>query len=173
MHQLTDTFDLSTLDLRPGEARNLDVRVRMPPVALAGEHYEVAGGGLDSRVEISRTVGGYALRLRFDAPLAGVCMRCLGDAGQNIEIDAREVDQPGEGEDLRSPYLDGNELDLTAWARDALVLALPARVLCSPDCRGLCAGCGANLNGADPGEHVHDQGGDPRWAKLREWRQAE
>ena len=55
-------------------------------------------------------------------------MRCLEDAADQLSIDAREVDQPGGGDDLRSPYLHGEELDLLSWARDALVLALPAQI---------------------------------------------
>ena len=47
-----------------------------------------------------------------------------------------------------------------------LVLALPVRILCTAECRGLCAICGANLN-EDP-EHAHEREPDPRWAKLSE-----
>jgi uncharacterized protein len=60
-------------------------------------------------------------------------------------------------------------LDLHAWARDALALALPATLLCRDDCAGLCAVCGENLNRAAPG-HQHEAGPDPRWAKLSEIR---
>ena len=59
-------------------------------------------------------------------------------------------------------------LDLADWARDALVLAMPAQIVCSDDCRGLCPVCGANLNEVDPSEHRHEAAGDPRWAKLRD-----
>ena len=65
-------------------------------------------------------------------------------------MDAREVDQPGDVEELRSPYLDGDELDVAAWARDALALALPTQIVCSADCLGLCPVCGENLNTAAP-----------------------
>jgi uncharacterized protein len=58
-------------------------------------------------------------------------------------------------------------LDLSAWARDALALTLPTQILCRPECAGLCAVCGANLNEAGP-DHVHEQSPDPRWAKLAE-----
>jgi uncharacterized protein len=98
-------------------------------------------------------------------------MRCLADAHVPVEVDAREVDQPGiEDEELRSPYIEGAELDLRAWAHDALALALPLQLVCRPDCRGLCAVCGASLNDADPAAHRHEEGDDPRWAKLRELR---
>lgn len=168
MVQVTDTLDLSTFDLRPGEGRRLDLAVRLDPVMLAGQRYAVGSGAVDARLDMSRTLSGWALHLSFQAPLSGACMRCLEPASPSFEIDAREVDQPGGGEDLHSPYLDGDQLDLSGWARDALTLALPAQLLCREDCRGLCGVCGANLNEADPAEHRHEAGGDPRWAKLRE-----
>ena len=119
------------------------------------------------RLDISRMTGdGWALRLRFDAALRGPCMRCLEEAAPSTAVDAREVHQPGGGEDLESPYVEGEELDLRQWAHDALALALPVQVLCRPDCAGLCPTCGADLN-ADPG-HTHGPQIDPRWAKLGE-----
>jgi uncharacterized protein len=95
-------------------------------------------------------------------------MRCLADARPVIEVDAREIDQPGDAEEFHSPYVEKDQLELGAWVRDALVLAMPARLLCREDCRGLCAGCGADLNSVDPDQHRHKEAGDPRWAKLRE-----
>ena len=84
-------------------------------------------------------------------------------------MDAREVDQPtATDEELMSPYVDEGDLDLGAWARDALVLALPPKLLCRPDCAGLCPVCGESLNEAAPGAHDHPKEPDPRWAKLRE-----
>jgi uncharacterized protein len=163
-----DLFDLETLQLRPGEGRRLESEVQLDPLMLAGERYSLAGGAAPIRLDVSRTVSGYALRLQFDAPIEGVCMRCVGPAAQTIAVDAREVDQPGEDEELHSPYVDGGVLDIRAWARDALALAMPAQVVCRDECRGLCPECGANLNEVDPDEHRHEAAGDPRWAKLRD-----
>jgi uncharacterized protein len=106
------------------------------------------------------------MRLRYDVRLDGPCMRCLENADAELSIDAREVDQPGGGEDLESPYLEEQELDVRSWAHDALALALPTQILCREDCAGLCPRCGANLN-AEPG-HAHEPEPDPRWAKLSE-----
>ena len=92
-------------------------------------------------------------------------MPVAGDA--ELEVDAREVSQPGGGDELESPYVVDGVLDLRAWARDALALALPNQILCRPDCAGLCAICGADLNEAGP-EHGHERAPDPRWAKLEE-----
>ncbi len=75
-------------------------------------------------------------------------------------MDAREVDRPGGGEELDSPYVHDETLDLAAWARDAFALAVPAKVLCREDCAGLCPVCAADLNEAGP-EHHHEQRAGP------------
>jgi uncharacterized protein len=161
-------LDLGRMRLSSGEGAVEHADVKLEPVELGGQSYLVPDGMVAARIDISRTTTGYALRLRFQAPLEGPCMRCLENAGDKVEIDAREVDQPDGGEDLSSPYLDGDELDLEAWVRDALVLGLPTQIRCSAECRGLCGICGANLN-EDP-EHVHEKEPDSRWAKLSELR---
>jgi uncharacterized protein len=165
-----DTFDLSGLHLSSGEGRRLELAVAIEPFELADERYEVTLGQLPVRLDISRTTGdGYALRLRFAAQLRGPCMRCLEPATPSFAVDAREVSQPGEGEELESPYVDHGLLDLHGWARDALALALPAQLLCRPECAGLCPACGADLNVAGT-DHGHEREPDPRWAKLSELR---
>jgi uncharacterized protein len=161
--------DLERLALSSGQARALDLEVKLGPIELAGEAYVPAGGGAESRLDVSRTSSGYALRLRFDTELTGPCVRCLEPAATKLEIDSREVDQPPSRDDeLRSPYVSDGNLDVGRWANDALVLALPSQPLCRPDCAGLCAVCGESLNDTDPDAHRHDQGGDPRMAKLRD-----
>ena len=165
------SIDLARFALRAGEGRRLDLRTDPGSVELGGQRYIVDGDSIPARLDLSRTAAGYAVRLRFTAHVSGPCMRCLADAHVPVEVDAREVDQPGiEDEELRSPYIEGAELDLRAWAHDALALALPLQLVCRPDCRGLCAVCGASLNDADPAAHRHEEGDDPRWAKLRELR---
>jgi DUF177 domain-containing protein len=165
---LADTFDLGALRLTSGEGRRLELEVALDPLTLGGERYEVVPRTVAVRLDISRTTGsGYALRIAFTASLDGACMRCLGPAAPEFSVEAREVSQPGEGEELESPYVRDGVLELAAWARDALALALPAQILCRPDCAGLCAECGADLNAAGP-DHRHEPEPDPRWAKLSE-----
>lgn len=166
----TDTFDLGGLRLSAGEGRTLELAVAIDPFVLGGESYPVDPPLVNARLDVSRTTGGgYALRLRFDASLIGPCMRCLEPASPVFAVDAREVSQPGAGEELASPYLESGVLDVRAWARDALGLVLPTTLLCKPDCAGLCPVCGADLNLAGP-EHDHERQPDPRWAKLSELR---
>ena len=79
------------------------------------------------------------------------------------------MSQPGEGEELDSPYVIDGVLDLRAWARDALALALPATVLCRADCAGLCPVCGQTSTRPAPSTTT-SRAPDPRWAKLSELR---
>lgn len=166
----TDTFDLGGLRLTSGEGRRLDLHVGIDPFELGGERYTVEPSVVPAKLDISRTTGdGYALRLRFEATLDGPCMRCLTTAHPVFEVLGREVSQPGEGEELESPYVQDGVLDLKAWARDALALTVPTQVLCRPDCAGLCPICGADLNEAGE-DHGHESQPDPRWSKLSELR---
>ena len=169
MHAEGGIVELDRLALSPGQARRIDLELRLDPVKLGGQRYEPTGGGGVSRLDVSRTSTGHALRLRFTTELSGPCVRCLDPAGLSVEIDAREVDQPAAAdEELRSPYVADGELDVKRWANDAMVLALPSQPLCRPDCAGLCPVCGESLNDAEPGAHEHPGGGDPRMAKLRD-----
>jgi uncharacterized protein len=164
----TDTFDLGGLRLTAGEGRRLELNVGIDRFELGGESYAVQPEVVRVVLDISRTTGsGYALRLGFQATLSGPCMRCLQDAAPTFEVAAREVSQPGEGEELESPYLENGVLDLRSWARDALALMLPTQLLCRAQCAGLCAVCGADLNLAGD-DHAHEREPDPRWAKLAE-----
>lgn len=166
----TDTFDLGGLRLTSGEARRLELTVAIDPFGLGGERYTVKPPLVPVRIDVSRTTGeGYALRMRFQAALEGPCMRCLEPAESIFAIDAREVDQAGGGEELGTPYVEDGILDVSGWARDALALALPTKILCRADCAGLCSICGANLNQAGA-DHKHEAPPDPRWAKLSELR---
>ena len=169
MPQRTDAFDLERLGLTSGEGRRLDLHVHVEPFSFGGERYVAEPDVVPVRLDVSRTTGsGWALRLRFAVSVSGPCMRCLEPAAPVTTVDAREVHQPGGGEELTSPYIHDEELDLAGWAHDAYALALPAQVVCTPECAGLCAQCGANLN-EDP-EHAHEAAPDPRWAKLSEIR---
>jgi uncharacterized protein len=164
----TDFFDLARLKLTSGEGRRLDLGARVDPLRYGDAEYRVEPDPVPVRVDVSRTThAGWSLRLRFTAELTGPCMRCLEPALPRIEVDAREIDQAGGGDELTSPYVEEGELDLHGWVRDALALALPSTLLCREDCAGLCAECGANLNTAGP-EHAHPREPDPRWAALRE-----
>jgi DUF177 domain-containing protein len=164
-----DSIDLARMAPSPGDGRRLDVDVVPGELRFGGADYGVEGETATARLDVSHTASGYAMRLRFAAQVGGACVRCLEHAEVRVEVDAREVDQPGSAdEELRSPYVVGDELDVRGWAHDALALGMPGQFLCRPDCAGLCPVCGASLNDADPADHEHGRAPDPRWEKLRE-----
>lgn len=160
-----DIFDLGRLQLQSGEGRRLQLEAAFDPIELGGQRYSPASGYVPVTLDVARTTTGWSLRLRYTVTLEGPCMRCLESAARVMTVDAREVDQPRGGEDLRSPYVEADELDVKAWARDALALDLSGQVLCREDCAGLCPTCGENLN---EHPHEHEAAVDPRWAKLSE-----
>ena len=89
----------------------------------------------------------------------------------DLPISAREYQatNPESDEELRTPYLENDRLDLSAWARDALALELPDKILCRPDCAGLCPVCGKDLN-REPHDHGEPEP-DSRWSALAELKQ--
>jgi uncharacterized protein len=166
---VSTTFDLGRLGLTSGEGRRFPVDVDLESFTFGGERYEVDPERVSVTLDVARMLhGGWSLRLRFAAEIIGPCMRCLAGASPEVSVDSREIHQPGSDTDeLESPYVGDDELELTDWARDALALALPSQILCRPDCAGLCPECGEDLN-ANP--HEHERAPDPRWAKLGELR---
>ncbi len=164
----TYVFDLASLKLATGEGRRLELRVPIADLDLGGERYTAEPRTVPVSIDISRmTGGGYALKLALDAKLSGPCMRCLKNAAPVVEVQAREVSVPGEDEQMASPYVHDEQLDVAAWAHDAFALAAPQKVLCKEDCLGLCPECAVDLNEA-AGEHSHERTPDRRWQKLGE-----
>ncbi len=168
MGRLCDNLDLGALGLDAGESRSLDLGIRIDPFQSGGLRCKVVSKHVASKLTVSRTVHGWAFKLIYVADVSGPCSRCLNNASAPVEVVAREVDQPDEDEELNSPYVKDEHLDLEGWAQDALMLAMPIKRLCREDCRGLCSVCGVDLNESDPADHQHGDDSDPRWAKLKQ-----
>lgn len=167
MEVASGLINLTGLGLTAGEGRRLPFSVAAPEFRLGGVDYSASPDPLAGELQVSRTVGeGWALRIVFGAELVGPCSRCLEPASLRLEIDSREVDRPGGGDEMTSPYVDEGDLDVAAWVNDALLLALPPAILCEQGCKGLCDTCGERL--ADlPADHAHERPPDPRWDALR------
>ncbi len=173
-------FPLRRLRLRPGEEHRDAVSIELEPFELGGLRYLPVPHEVESELTIVQATTGLDLRLAFDVRLHGPCMRCLTDAVVDISIDAREyhANEPGEAVELRSEYVVDDQLELSAWARDAIALALPDQILHAPDCAGLCPVCGKDLN-VEPHTHVEEDArpslvgarGAPRPPVVR-WRSA-
>ena len=164
-------FPLRRLRLRPGEEQRDAVPIELEPFELGGLRYLPVPHEIDVDLTVAQATTGLDLRLAFDVRLHGPCMRCLADAVLDFHIDAREYHaaDAGDADELRSEYVVEDQLDLTAWARDAIALAMPEQILHAPDCAGLCPVCGKDLN-REPHTHVEDTP-DPRWSALEELRE--
>ena len=160
------SFNLRQVKLRSGEQYRDEQEVELEPFVFGGQRYLPVPERVAAEFTISQASTGSVFELRFPVRVHGPCQRCLEDAVVEERIFGREYQatNPGSADELQTPYVTDDRLDLSAWARDALALALPTQILCRPDCAGLCPECGKNLN-REPHEHEveHD---DPRWAAL-------
>jgi len=159
------SFSLRQVKLRPGEAYRDELEVELQAFDFGGQRYVPVPEKVPVAFEISRANTGTVFSIAFTARVHGPCYRCLGDAVLELPIAAREYQaESPDDEQLTTPYIHGNNLDVSGWAHDAVALALPDKILCRPDCAGLCPVCGRNLND-EPHEHEEHEA-DPRWAAL-------
>jgi uncharacterized protein len=165
------TFDLRTLRIRSGDQSRENVEIELQPLVLGGQTYETQPNPAPAELTVTRASSGTVLELSLNASLEGPCFRCLSDAELPVALQLREYQaaKPEGDDDLQSEYLDDDRLDLSAWAHDAIALALPDKILCRPDCAGLCPVCGKDLN-AEPHEHA-EESTDPRWEALSRLRE--
>ena len=163
-------LDLRKYRLRSGESLRDEQEVEIAPIELGGQRYLVVPENVPAELTITRASTGTVYELRFHVRLHGPCFRCLGDAVLDVPIHVREYQaSSSDDEELRTPYVVDGRLDVSGWARDAVALALPDKILCRPDCAGLCPECGKNLND-EP--HIHEETeSDPRWAALEALRE--
>ena len=162
-------LDTRELGRRPGSQREVS-RTVPAPADLGIEVLGVPEGSpveLDLRLEA--VMEGVLVTGTARAGLEGECARCLEPITDDVEVrfqelfvyDDHDVDPD---EELEVSTLQDDLVDLEPLLREAVVLALPFQPLCTEDCPGLCAECGARL--AEDLDHVHDAPVDPRWAAL-------
>ena len=97
----------------------------------------------------------------------GTCARCLKDVRLELsaQVEERYYPEGTEGLEEDAFTYQFDVVDVTDALRESLLLAIPARVLCKPDCKGLCCRCGANLNDGPCGCEPEL---DPRFAALKQ-----
>lgn len=103
------------------------------------------------------------------ARLSVACRRCLSPMSVSVHVPLDVLFEPGvqvSDEDAYPLDVGASELDLGPWLREELLLAAPSYPLCSPDCKGICPRCGADLSEGPCGCLVESR--DPRWDALRE-----
>jgi len=93
-----------------------------------------------------------SLRAHLEVP----CSRCLGPAiieagDEELQLTffpeaPRVADEELSSDDLDTFSYDGEEVDLEPVLREFVILSIPMAPVCSEDCKGICGGCGAELN---------------------------
>jgi uncharacterized protein len=109
----------------------------------------------------TRTEGGVYIEVHASGVVSTTCMRCLQPAQVAITTDfaeqyratfdvttgARIPIETAADEDDDSFVIDERHfLDVGDALREYAILEMPMRPLCKPECLGLCAGCGVDLN---------------------------
>ena len=122
----------------------------------------------------SRKEGEVQLRGKISTRIEVACDRCHRDVSVPVEtefdvkyVPAREDGEEAtelEADDLNASIYEGDAIDVDELVREQVLLSLPMRVLCKDECKGLCAGCGADLN--DETCSCQHEEIDPRWAAL-------
>ena len=168
---MTLQFDVSLLSQEEiGAVREHSVDCRM----LVGD--EPSHGRVIGQVTLLRTMNGVLATASLTGSEDNQCSRCLENIQVKLELRVQEefiasVDAVS-GAQLSPPddpdafRINANHiLDMEEAARQAWISARPIQALCKPDCSGLCAECGRNLNqtscSCSPAP-------DERWGRLRE-----
>ncbi len=126
----------------------------------------------DLDVLLESVVEGVLVTGTATADFDGECARCLDPLSQQVTVEFTELfAYPDSATDTTTDEdevfrLVDDLVDLEPVVRDAIVLALPAAPLCTPDCRGLCPDCGGRWADLGP-DHRHEKI-DSRWAALQD-----
>lgn len=141
-------FNVADLVDKPGERRSVS---GVMDLALA-----VGESRIDDVARVEAVVEGIdegvLARFRASVDARLVCTRCLTEWQGEIEASAVQVYEPDPDEDGYGLAADAT-IDLSGPVRDEIALAVPVRLLCSPDCAGLCPKCGTDLNREPCGGH--------------------
>ena len=115
---------------------------------------------------VRNIAGMLRLTADVDTTLSCVCDRC-GSAFEkpfHVSIERMLATELEDEENDDILLLDDGAFDLDELAREAYILNMDTKMLCREDCKGLCSGCGANLNFE---ECRCKKENDPRWAALQ------
>jgi uncharacterized protein len=116
-------------------------------------------------LRLSRTKEGILVQAKLHIGIQDECNRCLDPVSRDMEIEVEELYASHRMPDAEFFVGEDGILDLAPLLRAEVIIDSSHRVLCRPNCKGLCPECGANLNEGDCG--CRDQDIDPRLAVLK------
>ncbi len=159
-------LDVSRLKRSDGETARYEVEAVLPPFEALGEIVEFAGP-IKAVLDVVNESGVLAARGEVLGKLMLTCSRCTEKFVLDFNLEFREDYVSGQEEaPLEAVVFNGDVIDIAPEVIKGLLLILPMKPLCRPDCQGLCALCGANLNKGECGCHREEI--DPRLEKLKE-----
>ena len=158
---------LSGIIDRPGESLPFNCSVDLSDL-LYGTCYPVSEPVVAEGM-VRNTAGVLVMKGLVRTCIHGVCDRCAGEFDRDVEIPidvvlVQELENE-ENEDEWVFPLEGDSADLDEIVRTVFVLNMDSKLLCKPDCEGLCCKCGRNLNDGPCGCQKEL---DPRFAALRQ-----
>ena len=129
---------------------------------------------VDIDLFIFRSEQKFTFQGKISALVEAECARCLrlfsfpAQAEIKFILDQTEVPDSAETQDDDYQFISKAlpTYDLIPRIREALILGLPMRLLCSPNCKGLCPQCGTNLNQQSCNCKMYQI--EPRWGKLEQ-----
>ena len=154
-----------------------------PPISVdsLGRSELLGIGEVSWSGRVVRDLAGYRLEARLSYEQTLTCTRCLAPLTQRVEDEIElaietSASEPMLGEhelstsDLKTLFLEGEELDTTPILMEQLQLNIPMKPLCREDCAGLCPTCGADRNQAPCS--CEESQTDPRWQALERLRES-
>ena len=120
------------------------------------DHIRVTG-----KIEGALEVSCYRCLKPFPLPLNEHVDLYLFEKARTPKEEEKEI----EPEELAYEFFDGEVIEVGWLVAEQIFLSLPVKVLCSEECRGICPGCGANLN--EEACRCKADGGQSPFAKLK------
>jgi uncharacterized protein len=139
-------FDISSITKANGASMSIEFKDVLTCSSRIPDGYEIVGpvsfkGRLTNVNEILELDGD------LEADYTTKCFRCLKDLSGHLKLNVSESFMHGEPEEGSDAYtFEGYSLELDSVFEDIIILNLPMRQICSGNCKGFCAICGANLN---------------------------
>ncbi len=158
---------LSQIIDRPGESLSFSASVDLSDLRYSN-CYPVSEPVVATGT-VRNTAGVLVMRGNLRTTIHGVCDRCAADYDSDVEmpIDVVLVQELSneENEDEWVFPLEADSADLDDIVRTVFVLNFDSKLLCRPDCKGICCRCGKNLN---DGPCDCQKEPDPRFAALKQ-----
>lgn len=144
------TINISEILTNPSVEKHYDVNIDLSGIHFKGRTFPISGKEPFS-LEVSRAGKTLQISGSTEVRVLIPCDRCLDDVEFTFPISIDEkikIDGDSGGDTDKDEYyfIDGCILDVDKLISDEIVVALPTKVLCKEDCKGLCTVCGTNLN---------------------------